>query len=160
MADYELDEVDRELLNRLQENARYTAIELAEAVGVSDNTVHNRMDRLESNGVITGYTTAIDHERTGLELYFYFSCTTRISDRAGVAAQAAEIPAVIEVTELMTGHENLIIKALGREDSDITTIAQQLDQLSLEINDENLIRTERRLPLDYVEVESAPTEDA
>ncbi|WP_436927964.1 Lrp/AsnC family transcriptional regulator [Halosimplex amylolyticum] len=152
MADYDLDDVDRQLLNKLQENARYTAIELAESIGVSDNTVHNRMERLEEAGVITGYTTAIDHDRTGLGLYFHFSCTTRISERAGVAAAAMEIPAVLEVTELMTGHENLHIKAVGRIDEDITRIAERLDDLSLEINDENLIRTEHEQPLDYVAV--------
>ncbi|PSP54748.1 hypothetical protein BRC74_00495 [Halobacteriales archaeon QH_7_68_42] len=52
----DLDEVDKQILRRLQDNARYTAVELAEAVGVSDNTVHNRMDRLEAADVITGYT--------------------------------------------------------------------------------------------------------
>lgn len=159
MTDYEIDDVDRALLNLLQDDARYTAIELAEAVDVSDNTVHNRMDRLESEGIISGYTTTIDHDRTGLELYFHFSCTTQISERAEVAEAAAEIPAVVEVTELMTGHQNLHVKALGRDDSDITTIAEQLDDLALEITDENLIRDERTLGLDYVEVETTATTD-
>ncbi|WP_459191594.1 Lrp/AsnC family transcriptional regulator [Halosimplex sp. J119] len=152
MADYDLDDVDRELLNRLQENARYTAIELAESVGVSDNTVHNRMARLEEAGVITGYKTTVDHDRTGLDLYFHFSCTTRISDRADVADEAMEIPGVLEVTELMTGHENLHIKAVGAVDEDITEIAEQLDDLSLEIDDENLIRAEHEQPLDYIAI--------
>ena len=149
---YELDDVDRQLLNLLQENARYTAIELAEELGVSDNTVHNRMERLESEGVIIGYTTAVDYDRTGLELYFHFSCTARISKRGDVAEQAMEIPAVVEVTELMTGQENLQIKAVGAEDEDITHVAEQLDELALEINDENLIRAEHTALLDYVEV--------
>lgn len=149
---YELDDVDRQLLNLLQENARYTAIELAEELGVSDNTVHNRMERLESEGVITGYMTAVDYDRTGLELYFHFSCTARISKRGDVAEQAMEIPAVVEVTELMTGHENLYIKALGGVDEDITRIAERLDDLPMEINDENLVRSERSRLLDYVAV--------
>ena len=152
MTTYQLDDVDRQLLNLLQENARYKAIELAEAIGVSDNTVHNRMARLEEADVITGYTTAVDHDRTGLRLYFHFSCTTRISARSDVAAEAMEFPQVVEVTELMTGQENLHIKAVGAEDEDITAIAERLDDLDLEINDENLIRAEHTTPLDYVEV--------
>lgn len=152
MTEYQLDEVDKQLLNLLQENARSKAIELAERIGVSDNTIHNRMERLEEAGVITGYTASIDHDRTGLRLYFHFSCTTRISERSEVAEKAMELPQVIEVTELMTGQKNLLIKTVGREDEDITHVAEQLDDLDLEINDENLIRVERTKPLDYIKV--------
>lgn len=152
MAAYDLDDVDRQLLNLLQENSRYTGIQLAEQTGVSDNTVHNRMQRLEDAGVITGYTTTVDHERVGFELYFHFSCTARISDRVDVADEAMEVPGVLEVTELMTGQENLSIKAVGKVDEDITEIAEQLDDLKLEINDENLIRAEHDNTLDYVNI--------
>lgn len=152
MTSYQLDDVDRQLLNLLQENARHKAIDLAEQIGVSDNTIHNRMRQLEEANVITGYTTTTDHDRTGLRLYFHFSCTARISERSDVAEKAMALPQVIEVTELMTGHENIHLKAVGAEDEDITAIAERLDELSLEINDENLIRAERRKPLDYVKV--------
>ena len=152
MDSYSLDDVDRRLLSLLQENARYTAIELAEEIGVSDNTIHNRMERLEEANIITGYTAATDYSRTGLRLYFHFSCTARISERTRVAEEAIALPQIVEVTELMTGHENLHLKAVGAEDEDITAIAEQLDNLSLEINDENLIRAEHINPLDYVEV--------
>lgn len=149
MPDYELDDVDKQLLTLLEENSRYTAIQLAEQTGVSDNTVHNRMERLQNAGVITGYTTSVDHEQVGLELYFHFSCTCRISDRAEVAQEALDVPGVLEVTELMTGQENLSIKAIGHEDEDITAIAEALDNLRLEINDENLIRAEHISHYDY-----------
>lgn len=152
MTAYELDDVDHRLLNLLQENARYTAIEIAEDIGVSDNTVHNRMRRLEDVGIIEGYTTAIDHDTAGCSLYFHFSCTARISNRATVAEKVLALPQVIEVLELMTGHENLLVKAVGAEDEDITHVAEQIDKLDLEINDENLIRTEHATPLDYVAV--------
>lgn len=152
MTDYQLDNVDKQLLDLLQENARYTATELAEKVGVSDNTIHNRMERLEDAGIITGYTTTVDHDKTGLRLYFHFTCTTRISERSDVAEKALALPEVLEVTELMTGQTNLHIKMVGAEDNDITRLAEQLDELALEINDENLIRAEHTKSLDYLEV--------
>ncbi len=152
MAEYDLDDVDRQLLDLLQEDARYAAIELAEAVGVSDNTVHNRMERLEEAGVITGYTTTVDHDRAGLSLYFHFTCTARISDRADVAEEVMAIPEVIEATELMTGQDNLHVRMVAADDEDITRLARRLDELALEINDENLIREEHRKPLKFVEV--------
>lgn len=153
MAAYQLDDVDKHLLKLLQENSRYTALELAEQVGVSDNTVHNRMSRLEDAGVITGYATSVDNDRIGLELHFLFICTARISERSTVAEEILAIPEVVEVTELMTGERNLLVKVIGADDDDITRIAELLDQRNLEINDENLIKAEHAAPLDYVEIE-------
>ena len=149
---YSLDDIDKQLLNLLQENARYKAIDMAEEIGVSDNTIHNRMEQLEEANIITGYTASTDYDQVGLRLHFHFSCTARISERSDVAQEVMTLPQVVEVTELMTGHENLHLKAVGAEDEDITAIAEQLDNLSLEINDENLIRAEHTKPLDYVKV--------
>ena len=160
MASYRIDNVDKRLLRQLQENARHTAIELAEKIGVSDNTVHNRMERLEEAGIITGYTATVDHGRTGLSLFFLFVCTARISERSTVAAEALALPQVVEVTEVMSGEQNLLIKVYGAGDEDITRVAEQLDDLALEINDEKLIKTEHTRPLDYVEIEEMlPQED-
>jgi DNA-binding Lrp family transcriptional regulator len=149
---YILDDVDRQLLTLLQKNARYTAIELAEEIGVSDNTIHNRMSRLEEAGVITGYTTTVDYERTGLTLFFLFTCTARISDRGDVAERIRDIPEVVEVTELMIGQRNLHVKMYGAEDEDISRIATRIDELNVEINDENLIKTEHAKPIDFSEM--------
>lgn len=156
---YQLDDIDRQLLSLLQANARYTAIELAEEIGVSDNTIHNRMQRLEEAGIITGYTATIDHKEAEFELFFHFTCTARISDRSAMAEEVMAIPEIIEVTELMTGHENLLLKAIGATDEDITRIAEQVDQLNLEINDENMIRAEHTKPLDYVQLAKSMNED-
>lgn len=152
MDTYDLDDVDKQLLTLIQENARYTAIELAERIGVSDNTIHNRMGRLEDAGVITDYTASVDHDLTGLRLHFMFICTARISERTDIAEHILEIPEVVDVTELMTGQRNLHVTVFGAEDEDITRVAEQLDELNLEINDETLVRTQHHKPLDYVEI--------
>ena len=156
---YQLDDVDKQLLNLLQENARYKAIALAEEIGVSDNTIHNRMEQLEEADIITGYTTTTDYDKTGLRLFFHFSCTASISDRSEVAEKAMALPQIVEVTEVMTGHKNLHIKAVGAKDQDITDVAEELDDLALEINDEILIRTEHKQPLDYMKVLDLVDED-
>lgn len=149
MADLSVDEIDQQLLTLLQENARYTAVELAERIGVSDNTIHNRLEALEEAGIITGYSATVPPKEVGLDFYFMFVCTARISDRKTVAENALSMTEVIEVTELMTGQRNLHIKAVGSEHNDITRTAQQLDNLELEVNDEFLIRDEHLTPLDF-----------
>ncbi|AUV81081.1 ArsR family transcriptional regulator [Salinigranum rubrum] len=149
-----LDDIDKQLLALLHDNARYAATDLARRIGVSDNTVHNRMRQLEDEGVITGYRTVCDYDQIGLTLHYLIIATTRIVDRGEVATQALEIPQVVDVTELMTGQGNLHIKAIGVSDEDITRVAQQLDELRLEIIDEHLIRTEHHKSFDYGQLET------
>lgn len=152
MAGLQLDDVDVALLTLLQEDARQPAIELADRVGVSDNTIHNRIQRLVDHGVITDFTATLDPDEMGLQLQFMFVCTVRISRRGEVAQQVRSLPAVTEVTELMTGQRNLLVKAVARTDEDITAIAERVDEFDLEITDEVLIRAEHANPLDYAAV--------
>ena len=54
-----LDELDRALIGLLQANAREATAELARKLGVARTTVVARLQRLESTGVITGYTVRL-----------------------------------------------------------------------------------------------------
>lgn len=155
MATDELDEVDAALLKLLQEHSRYPATELADRVGVSDNTVHNRLERLEDAGIITDYTVNVDVSALGFDFYFLFTCTADVSERKDVAGALQDIPAVLEVTELMTGRENLLVKAVGSSDEEITRIAHQIDDLPVDIDSETLIRAEHASPVDYEAIRNA-----
>jgi|SRR5579883_295070 len=54
-----LDDVDRQLLSLLRHDARMPVSALAKAAGVSRGTIQNRLDRLERDGVILGYTVRL-----------------------------------------------------------------------------------------------------
>jgi DNA-binding Lrp family transcriptional regulator len=51
-----MDHVDRHLIGLLRENARLSVSALAAACGVSRGTVQNRLERLQSDGTIQGFT--------------------------------------------------------------------------------------------------------
>jgi DNA-binding Lrp family transcriptional regulator len=51
-----MDEIDRQLISLLRNDARTSAAALAKALRVSRGTVQNRMARLEADGTIAGYT--------------------------------------------------------------------------------------------------------
>jgi DNA-binding Lrp family transcriptional regulator len=51
-----LDDVDRELISLLRDNARLPVATLAKKLRVARGTVQNRLQRLEREGVIVGYT--------------------------------------------------------------------------------------------------------
>ncbi len=66
---------------------------IANELNVADNAVRNRIAKLESAGVIDGYTVTVDYDRTGVQHYYLFICTTRVGDREALAADVQRIPA-------------------------------------------------------------------
>ena len=56
----DLDPTDRQLLALLRENARRSTAELARSLGLSRTTVQSRIERLERQRVIAGYTVKVD----------------------------------------------------------------------------------------------------
>ena len=64
----ELDRIDLRMLAVLQGDGRVTNAELAERVNLSPSACLRRLQRLESEGVISGYAAQIDPESVGLGL--------------------------------------------------------------------------------------------
>ena len=54
-----MDVIDTQIIARLRANARSSFTEIGDAVGLSGPAVKRRVDRLEADGVITGYHAAI-----------------------------------------------------------------------------------------------------
>jgi Lrp/AsnC family transcriptional regulator, leucine-responsive regulatory protein len=71
----ELDATDRRLLEELMCNGRVSASDLAKIVGLTRQSVAERMERLRAEGVISGYTVAIAPERLGLAVRAYIAIT-------------------------------------------------------------------------------------
>jgi Lrp/AsnC family transcriptional regulator for asnA, asnC and gidA len=65
MPTLELDDVDRHILNLLQDNARRSFKEVAEEVKVSEATVFVRVKKLIKNGVIKSYKAIVDPKQVG-----------------------------------------------------------------------------------------------
>ncbi|TDS82717.1 AsnC family transcriptional regulator [Comamonas sp. JUb58] len=54
-----IDNIDQALISLLRQNARESVATLAGKLGVSRGTVTNRMDRLERDGLIVGYSVRL-----------------------------------------------------------------------------------------------------
>src|ERR1039458_696177 len=76
-----LDAPDRRILSELITDARTSIRSLAERVHVSRANAYARVDRLVADGVITGFSAQIAHERAGLGTSAYVSLSDRKSTR-------------------------------------------------------------------------------
>ena len=72
---YSLDSKDLAILRLLQENARITVKEISSKIHLSTTPVHERIKRMEAEGVIKQYATLVDHTKVkkGLMVICYVS---------------------------------------------------------------------------------------
>lgn len=110
-----LDPVDRKLLRLLQEDARRSYRNLADAVGLGPASVHARVQRLEREGFIRGYHAEVDPEKVGRALTAFVSIGLeggRKGDTPRTEAIAAELRKDADVVEVhaITGEDDLLVK--------------------------------------------------
>ena len=60
-----IDDIDRKIILLLQQDARLSNAAIAEEVGLTVSTVHERVKKLERKGVIRGYVAVVDAEAVG-----------------------------------------------------------------------------------------------
>src|ERR1700710_21385 len=105
-----MDVVDRAIIDALRANARSTFAELAREVGLSAPAVHERVGKLESAGVITGYHAAIPPESLGYSMSALVGVfLSDTADEDEVAVQIAALPA-IEDCWFVAGEESFVVK--------------------------------------------------
>jgi DNA-binding Lrp family transcriptional regulator len=142
---HRLDDIDRRIIHALMGDARNTSAPMiAEGLNASAGTIRNRIDRLEEEGIIQGYTATVDFERAGGRLTSMYMCTVPAADRERLALAAQSISGVINVRILMAGRRDLHVVAVGEDTEDLREIARSLSELDIRIEDEELLQTEIR----------------
>jgi len=111
-----IDEIDRQILSLLQDNARMTQTEVAKAVGLAPSAVLERIRKLEARGIISGYVALIDPHVVDMRLLAFVAVRTNVVGDAerDVAARLAAIPEVLEV-HYVAGEDCLLLKMRARD---------------------------------------------
>lgn len=136
-----LDETDLGILHLLQKDARNnTPVDIAKQLPVSDQTVRNRIAKMERMGVLEGYVPVINYQNAGFSIRLEFCCTAPLQRREELAQAALELPHVVRVEEMLSSHENVRILAVSNDSDEINEIATKIDELGLTIVSERLRR--------------------
>lgn len=72
---YQIDETDRKILRLIQENSQMTIKEISSAINLSMTPVHDRIKKLENEGVIEKYVTILNKKRIGKSLTVFCQVT-------------------------------------------------------------------------------------
>lgn len=105
-----IDEVDQKILSFLVNNARMPFLEIARECGISGAAVHQRVHKMESNGVISGSRMVIKPAALGLNVCAFISvCLSEDNKYPEVVAALKHIPEVVEC-HFITGRAALFVK--------------------------------------------------
>ena len=109
-AKYEIDSLDKEILNRLLQDARTPYLEIARQLRVSGGTIHQRVDKMREAGIIQGSTLLVDHERLGLGVTVLLG--VHLHNARMVRSVIEELEALDEVVEAYytSGNYALFVK--------------------------------------------------
>lgn len=110
-----LDKKDLEILRLLQRNAKFTVREIAEKISLSATPTHERIKRMETDGVIRQYAALLDHRlvKKGIMVI----CTVSLKDHdkktaKGFIQAISGFPEVIECYNI-SGESDFLLKIVS-----------------------------------------------
>jgi DNA-binding Lrp family transcriptional regulator len=115
-----LDKIDLAILKLLQQNARITVKELSEKVHLSTSPVHERVRRMEQNGVIQQYVTLLNAAKVGKGLMAICYVSLRQHSKNAGDKFIRSIQEMDEVLECLTisGEFDFMLKVVAENMDD------------------------------------------
>jgi len=111
-----LDDIDKQILSRLQEDAKMTASNMSKKIGSPITTIYSRIKRLEDSGVIKGYRPVLDYGKLqrSTTAFIFANLDRQILGTEGyedysVFEAVSMLPEVQEV-HIISGEWDLLIK--------------------------------------------------
>ena len=116
-----LDKKDMAVLAALKDNARLSTHQISRKLRIPVTTVHNRIKKLEREGMVKGYTVVVDHKKLGRPLSAFILITVDYKllkeikrTQYELAQQLLKNPCV-EMSAMLTGASDIIIRARFRD---------------------------------------------
>lgn len=132
MENNQFDEIDEKILQMLAKDGSIPFQEVARACGVSGTTIHTRVKRLTSLGVIQGSKYIINPAKIGYDTCAYVGLI--LKDNSQFEHIVAAIKSIPEIVEVHCTNEayDLFVKIYARNNEHLFTLIQtQLKPLGL-----------------------------
>jgi DNA-binding Lrp family transcriptional regulator len=123
-----MDAIDEQLLSALRDNARASTARLARLVGRSRTSVQSRLDRLEREGVIVGYSVRVapEHELGAVRAHVMIKVGPK--EARAVTAALKAIPQV-RVLHSVSGDVDLIAVAATASVAEMDEVIDRIGAL-------------------------------
>ncbi|MBE5945946.1 MAG: Lrp/AsnC family transcriptional regulator [Lachnospiraceae bacterium] len=122
-----MDNIDKKLLQLLQENARYPLKYLASQVYLSSPAVSARIERLEKSGIISGYHAAVTPVTLGYHITAFINMALDPRQKPEFYPFISACPNVMECN-CVTGAFSMLIKVCFPSTMELDTFIGQLQK--------------------------------
>lgn len=125
------DSLDLKILSMLSKNARTPYLEIARECGVSGAAVHQRIQRLLTNGTIVGSECLIAPASMGYDTCAYIGIYLRDPSQYNSVVTALEkIPEVVEC-HYTAGKYDILVKIFARNNDHMLALLQSIQNLGM-----------------------------
>lgn len=123
-----LDNLDKAILRALQQDSSLSQRELAEKVGLSQNSCWRRLTRLREQKIIKGQTVRLDMTAVGLSLTVFVMVRTRHHSAEWLKTFRKSVLAIDNVIDFyrIAGDYDYMIKIVARDMNDFDQIYQRI----------------------------------
>jgi DNA-binding Lrp family transcriptional regulator len=123
-----MDAIDEKLLLMLRENGRASTAQLARLVGRSRTSVQSRIERLEKQGIITGYGVRLAPEHVSGAVRAHVMIKVAPKEARGVTAALRAIPQV-RLLHSVSGDVDLIAVAAAASVAEMDQVIDRIGEL-------------------------------
>ena len=95
----EIDDLDRKILAKLSHDGKTPYTEIAKELYVSSGTIHVRMKKMESLGLVTGASIIVDHSKLGYDITAFLGIYL---DKSSLYDEVSK--QLLEIREIVDAH--------------------------------------------------------
>lgn len=130
---YKIDQIDKQILEILQENAKITNAQLSKDINLSPAPTLERVKKLENAGYIQSYHARLDAQKLGLGVATFVSVKLNKHNKSSnenFVKQVREIDEIVEC-HYVTGSSDYVLKVVSKDiDSYQSLIMNKISEIA------------------------------
>lgn len=144
-AEYHLDNIDKEIIYMLMDNAKTSLAHISKNVGISTTAVHQRIKKLENAGVIENSISFLNPRKIGYKVVSFIGVFLEQPSHYHDAIKALnDINEVVEA-HYTTGNYTVFLKVLCKDNDHLMEILNKIQKLKGVTRTETFISLEQSI---------------
>lgn len=130
---YKIDQIDKQILEILQENAKITNAQLSKDINLSPAPTLERVKKLENAGYIQSYHARLDAQKLGLGVATFVSVKLNKHNKSSNENFVKQVRAIDEIVEChyVTGSSDYVLKVVSKDiDSYQSLIMNKISEIA------------------------------
>lgn len=133
---FQIDALDKKIIEQLMKNARMTYVEVAKNCRVTHSAVHQRIKKMKEAGIISGSQLMFDHKSMGFQTCAFIGIQVNLTSTRThneVFEKIKHIPEIVECHHI-SGKYSLLAKIITRNNEHLKQVIVEKIQAIHEIS--------------------------